>query len=279
MGRFISIERTEKAALSLTALPFVWKPRDVEPRFVKVAVPVPTVTPELTITAPQQDIMPPTPVPTVTPTPDPVVMSPVADMTVSTLTLPVADMNVSMYTLAPMATLPVPEPPTPVTSPAQVENVAPRTPLSQNLLSIRRRLNLTPEEFSRPIIEDGEGLINRLEAGFSRPSAEISNLICDTWGITTSYLFSGTGPMFLKDETESTEKYIALLTRLLRTYLDVATFDKRGNQYWKGSLVDDLIRIVEVGRLDGRNMSRVVRVLFDYLDTEQFEIILERFGL
>ena len=178
MGRFVSVGHTEKAAP-----PFVWIPRGTEPKFVKVAAPVLTAPmPEPTIKAPQPVFMPtvddltaPEPVPTPVPT------------------LPVADMNVSMYTPEPMATPAIPEPPTPVTPP--VENVAPRTPLAQNLLSIRRRLNLTPEEFSRPIIEDGEGLINRLEAGFSRPSVEISNLICDTWGITSSYLFSGTGAM------------------------------------------------------------------------------------
>ena len=84
--------------------------------------------------------------------------------------------------------------------------------------------------------------------------------------------------MFLKDETESIEKYVVLLTRLLRTYLDVATFDKRGAQYWKGSLVDDLARIIDLKKLDGRNMSRIVRVLYDYLDVDQFALILERFG-
>ena len=201
MGRFISIGHTEHLAA-----PVVWMPRETEPKFVKVAVPAPVFTvpmPEPTITAPQQVITPPTPAPEPVPTP------------------PVADMTVSMYT-------PVPEPSTSASVDAQS---APRTPLSQNLLSVRRKLNLTPEEFSRPIIEDGEGLINRLEVGFSRPSAEISNLICDTWGVTSSYLYSGTGPMFLKDETENGDKYVVLLSRLLKTYLSVATFDKRGIQY------------------------------------------------
>ena len=264
MGRFISIGHTEHLAP-----PFVWKPRAVEPRFVKVAAPVLTAPmPEPTIKAPQPVFMPtvddltaPEPVPEPRPLPS------VADMTVPTPTPPADTMT--MYT------------PEPFPSPKQkttVEDMPPRTPLSQNLLSVRRKLNLTPEEFSRPIIEDSEGLINRLEAGFSRPSAEISNLICDTWGITASYLFSGTGAMFLKDETESREKYIVLLIKLLKTYLSVVTFDRKGNQYWKGSLVDDLARIIDVKKLDGRRMSRIVRVLYDYLDVDQFALVLERFG-
>ena len=252
MGRFISIGRTERAAP-----PFVWKSRDVGPRFVKVAVSASTPV----FTAPE-----PMHVPTSTPAPVPT--PPVADMNASTL--PVTDPSTpASVSGGAMATLP---------PPAQVENVALRTPLSQNLLSVRRRLNLTPEEFSRPIIEDGEGLINRLEAGFSRPSAEVTNLICDTWGITSSFLFSGTGSMFLKDETESTEKYVVLLIRLLNQYLSVATFDKHGNQYWNGSLVDNLARMIDVRKLDGRGMSRVVKVLFDHLDVIQFEDILDRFG-
>jgi len=64
-----------------------------------------------------------------------------------------------------------------------IEEPTAATPLSLNLLNIRRRLALTPEEFARPIIDDGEGLINRLEAGFSRPSPEIARLICEAWGI------------------------------------------------------------------------------------------------
>ena len=248
MGRFISIGHTEHLAP-----PFMWMRRELEPRFVKVAVSDPVLTvpmPELTISAPQQVITPPTPEPPPGPVPTP----------------PVATMTVSMY-------MPVPEPSTSASVDAQP---APRTPLSQNLLSVRRKLNLTPEEFSHPIIEDGEGLINRLEAGFSRPSVEISNLICETWGVTSSYLYSGTGPMFLKDETENGDKYVVLLFRLLKTYLSVATFDKRGVQYWKGSLVDDLARLIDVRKLDGRNMSRIVRLLFDYLDVDQFAEFLER---
>jgi hypothetical protein len=49
-------------------------------------------------------------------------------------------------------------------------------------------------------------------------------------------------------------------------------------QYWKGSLVDDLRRLIDVGKLDGREMCRVVRVLYDYLDVEQFGELLERMG-
>ena len=250
MGRFISIGHTEHLAL-----PIMWAPRVTEPRFVKVAVPAPVLTapmPEPTITAPQQVITPPTPT--------------VDDLTAPTP--PVDTMTVSMYT-------PVPEPTTPASVDAQP---VPRTPLSQNLLSIRKRLNLTPEEFSRPIIEYGEGLINRLETGFSRPSTEISNLICETWGICGAYLYSGTGPMFEKDDTDNPEKYTILLRRLVKTYLSVATFDKRSIQYWKGSLVDDLARLIDVKKLDGQNMSRIVRLLFDYLDVDQFAEILERMG-
>mgnify|MGYP003413659410 FL=1 len=84
--------------------------------------------------------------------------------------------------------------------------------------------------------------------------------------------------MFLKDETENGDKYVVLLFRLLKTYLSVVTFDKRGVQYWKGSLVDDLARLIDVRKLDGRNMSRIVRLLFDYLDVDQFAEFLERMG-
>ena len=261
MGRFISIGRTERAAP-----PFVWKSRDVEPQFVKVAVSASTPV----FTAPEPMRVPTStsePVPAITP--EPVVVP--TPMSVPVPTPPVADMT--GYTPEPF-----PSPETMATVRDVTPQPAPRTPLSQNLLSVRRRLNLTPEEFSRPIIEDGEGLINRLEAGFSRPSAEVTNLICDTWGITSSFLFSGTGPMFLKDETESTEKYVVLLIRLLNQYLSVATFDKHGNQYWNGSLVDNLVRMIDVRKLDGRGMSRVVKVLFDHLDVIQFEDILDRFG-
>ena len=68
------------------------------------------------------------------------------------------------------------------------------------------------------------------------------------------------------------------LTTLLKTYLSVATFDRKGQQYWKGSLVDDLRRLIDVGKLDGREMCRVIRVLYDYVDVEQFGELLERMG-
>ena len=84
--------------------------------------------------------------------------------------------------------------------------------------------------------------------------------------------------MFEKDDTDNPEKYTILLIRLLKTYLSVATFNKRGAQYWKGSLVDDLARLIVVRKLDGRNMSRIVRLLFDYLDVDQFAEFLERMG-
>lgn len=249
MGRFISVGHTEHLAL-----PIMWIPRGTEPKFVKVAVSDPVLTvpmPEPTVTAPQQVITPPTPELPPGPVPTP----------------PVATMTVSMYTPETMATVRDMTPPP-----------APRTPLSQNLSSIRRKLNLTPEEFARPIIENGEGLINRLETGFSRPSVEISNLICETWGVTSSYLYTGIGPMFEKDDTDNPDKYTILLMRLLKAYLSVATFNKRGIQYWKGSLVDDLARLIDIRKLDGRNMSRIVRLLFDYLDVDQFAEFLERMG-
>jgi len=48
--------------------------------------------------------------------------------------------------------------------------------------------------------------------------------------------------------------------------------------YWKRSLVDDLGRLIDVGKLNGREMCRVVRTLYDYLDVEQFAELLERMG-
>ena len=68
------------------------------------------------------------------------------------------------------------------------------------------------------------------------------------------------------------------LSRLLKTYLSVATFDRKGQQYWKGCLVDDLGRLIDVGKLNGREMCRTVRMLYDYLDVEQFGELLERMG-
>jgi len=102
-------------------------------------------------------------------------------------------------------------------------------PLSINLATVRRFLGLTVEEFARPLpIEDGESLITRLETGFSRPSLEIVQLICDAWGISKSYLLAGQGEMF-----EAKGDYCSVLTTLLKTYLSVATFDRKGQQYWK----------------------------------------------
>ena len=43
-------------------------------------------------------------------------------------------------------------------------------------------------------------------------------------------------------------------------------------------MVDDLVRLIDVKKLDGRNMSRIVRLLFDYLDVDQFAEFLERMG-
>ena len=122
-------------------------------------------------------------------------------------------------------------------------------------------------------IDSGESLINRLESGFSRPSADIFSLICEAWGINRSYLLTGIGEMF-----EETNGYSDALVRLLRRYLTVATFDRQGQQFWKGSLVDDLGRIIDTSRLDAPGMARVVRVIYDYLDVDAFEALLERMG-
>ena len=103
-------------------------------------------------------------------------------------------------------------------------------PLSINLATVRRTLNLTPEEFGRPLpIEDGESLITRLETGFSRASAAVLDLICDAWGINRKYLRTGQGEMF-----DPGADYCSALTTLLKKYLAVATFDGKGQQYWKG---------------------------------------------
>ena len=77
---------------------------------------------------------------------------------------------------------------------------------------------------------------------------------------------------------EAKGDYCSVLTTLLKTYLSVATFDRKGQQYWKGALVDDLERLIDVGKLNGREMCRVVRVLYDYVDVEQFAELLERMG-
>ena len=146
-------------------------------------------------------------------------------------------------------------------------------PLSINLATVRRTLNLTPEEFARPLpIEDGESLITRLETGFSRPAPAVLDLICDAWGINRKYLLTGRGEMF------ELQPYCDGLVSLLKKYLSVATFDRKGQQYWKECLVDDLRRLIDVGKLDGREMCRVVRVLYDFVDVEQFGELLERMG-
>jgi len=146
-------------------------------------------------------------------------------------------------------------------------------PLSINLAAIRRFLGLTPEEFARPIpIEDGKSLITRLETGFSKASAEIVAMICEAWGISRPYLLTGRGEMF------ELQPYCDGLVTLLKKYLAVATFDRKGQQYWRGALVDDLERLIDVGKLNGREMCRVVRTLYDYLDVEQFAELLERMG-
>ena len=146
-------------------------------------------------------------------------------------------------------------------------------PLSINLATVRRFLGLTVEEFARPLpIEDGKSLITRLETGFSKASASVLDLICDAWGINRKYLLAGQGEMF------ELQPYCDGLVTLLKKYLAVATFDRKGKQYWKGSLVDDLERLIDVGKLNGREMCRVIRVLYDYLDVEQFEVMLKRMG-
>jgi hypothetical protein len=43
-------------------------------------------------------------------------------------------------------------------------------------------------------------------------------------------------------------------------------------------LVDDLRRLIDVWKLNGREMRRVVRVLYDFVDVEQFGELLERMG-
>ena len=96
-------------------------------------------------------------------------------------------------------------------------------PLSINLAAVRRFLGLTVEEFARPLpIEDGESLITRLETGFSRPSLEIVQLICDAWRINRKYLLTGQGEMF------ELQPYCDGLIRLLEKYLAVATFNRQG---------------------------------------------------
>jgi hypothetical protein len=72
--------------------------------------------------------------------------------------------------------------------------------------------------------------------------------------------------------------HAAMLIRLLRKYLSVATFDQKGNQYWKEALVDDLSRLIDVKKLSSREMCQVIRLLYDHLDVEQFTGLLEGMG-
>ena len=165
-------------------------------------------------------------------------------------------------------------PPTAPAPPMVEEKERSQRPLSLNLAAVRRFLGLSAEEFARPMhIDSGESLITRLETGFSKASATVLDIICEAWGISKLYLLTGTGEMF--GESSS---YCSTLTTLLKKYLSVATFDRQGQQYWKGSLVDDLSGLIDVGRLDAPGMARVVRVLYDYVDVEQFERVLERMG-
>lgn len=97
-------------------------------------------------------------------------------------------------------------------------------------------------------------------------------LICEAWSIRQQYLMTGQVEMF------EMSNYCARLVRLLQKYLSVATFDRQGRHYWKGTLVDDLSRLIDVGRLTAAEMCRVVRSLYDYLDVEEFEEMLERMG-
>ena len=183
--------------------------------------------------------------------------------------------DLALTTMMPTPTAPVP--PTPpvaiVVAPVKDESTTAR-PLSINLAAVRRFLGLSTEEFARPIsIEDGEALIARLETGFSKASQPVLDLICDAWGINRSYLLTGIGEMF-----EDSSSYCSSLVCLLKRYLQVATFDRQGQQYWKGSLVDDLGRIIDVQKLSGREMCRVIRVLYDYIDVDAFEALLDRMG-
>lgn len=236
MGKYIEIGRSGQPVK-----PYAWKPGRHIPRFVCLAAtasPAPPPVPEVMV----RHSPIPSPVPEVTASPSPVVALP----------------------------------PAPVTT-GRTEEKPPEkssSPLSLNLINIRRTLSLTPEEFSRPIIEDGTGLINRLEAGFSRPSQDVTRMICETWGICQNYLFTGHGPMFEKDD--GIHDHCSSLIALLKQYMSVATFDRKGAQYWKGSLVDDLTRLIDPIKLTGNEMSRIIRVLYDYLDVDQFCDLLER---
>lgn len=90
--------------------------------------------------------------------------------------------------------------------------------------------------------------------------------------INCNHLLTGQGEMF------ELQSYCSASTTLLKKHLAVATFDRKGRQYWKGSLADDLRRLIDMGKLNGREMCPVVRTLYEYLDVEQFGELLERMG-
>lgn len=272
MGRFVTIGEVEQ-----TAPPYMWRPMTTPPKFV--------------VLAPSALASEDMPTPSVKAPPE--IVDIIEEMVVEDVPTPIAEDVAEALGEAVEEALEAPEAlgealPIPTEDEAtaameesveavETQEAVPSTPLSLNLLNIRRRLALTPEEFARPIIDDGEGLINRLEAGFSRASAEVARLICDAWGINQKYLFTGQGPMFLMQDPM--RDYARELVTLLKQYLSVATFDRKGNQYWKGSLVNDLMRLIDVQRLTGSEAARIIRVVYDYLDAEQFEEILERMGL
>lgn len=276
MGRFIAIGRAEHPVT-----PYLWRPRTTPPRFVAL---VPSVTAVEDISTPimedvstpiKEDVKDvPTPIREEAPTP-------IIEGTPTTIMEDVSEAVEAPETLVEALPIPAKDVAKDVAmgtmeEPMEALEEASATPLCLNLLNIRRALSLTPEQFARPIIDDGEGLINRLEAGFSRASAEVSRLICEAWSINQKYLFTGQGPMFLMQDPS--RDYARELVLLLKQYLKVATFDRKGNQYWKGSLVTDLMRLIDVQRLTGSEAARVIRVMYDFLDADQFEELLERMG-
>ena len=273
MGRFVTI-----GAVEHPLIPYRWQPRTAPCRFIA------TPTAQSVEDAPTP-IMEDMSAPIMEDAPTPImedmsapIMEDAPTPIMEAVSIPImedVDEDVSETIEAPdtiVEALPIPAEEEAV----EASEEAAATPLSLNLLNIRRRLALTPEEFARPIIDDGEGLINRLEAGFSRPSPEIARLICEAWSLNQKYLFTGTGPMFQMEKPG--QNYARELVTLLKQYLQVATFDRRGNQYWKGSLVNDLMRLIDATRLTGSEAAMVIRVMYDYLDAEQFEELLERMG-
>lgn len=273
MGQYLTV-----GSVAHETVPYVWKPKIERPRFVMVqteptshtldtmAVPTPEEEKSLSLDA-AEDTVGAVGAPveeeigSVQDAPEGLPGSSEKDEEVLVSTLPIVG-NISP---APSATDKI---------------VKARRPLSQNLAAIRRTLNLTTEEFARPILEgsDGAALITRLESGYSRPSDDVADMIVTPWTICRDYLYTGNGPMFEHNATTNPAKHVIMLERLLRTYLNVATFDREGNQYWKGSLVDDLMKLIEVEELDGCGVSRVVRLIYDYLDADQFVELLDRFG-